>query len=153
MAKALAAGEFKKTDDSLDAEMYLLARQVLTANGYEHYEISNFARKGYQSRHNRLYWEFKPYLGVGAGSHSFIPPERFWNHADLFLYMEKLGAGELPVEERIELTGKNKWQRWSLWASVCWKGYPLSSFMIYSMLSLTEYYAREIEKLAVTGSN
>ena len=77
LASSLAAGEFEETDNSLDAEMYLLARQFLRASGYEHYEISNFARNGYQSRHNRLYWEFRPYLGVGPGSHSFMGGERF----------------------------------------------------------------------------
>ena len=151
LAKALAAGEFKKTDDALDAEMYLLARQVLTTNGYEHYEISNFARKGYQSRHNRLYWEFKPYLGVGAAAHSFIPPERFWNHADLFLYMEKLGAGELPVEERIELTWEEQMAEMVFMGLRLLEGVSLVEFYDLFNVDLTEYYAREIEKLESQG--
>ncbi len=151
LAAALAAGEFKKTDDALDADMYLLARQVLTANGYEHYEISNFARKGYQSRHNRIYWEFTPYLGVGAGAHSFIAPERFWNHADLFLYMEKLKAGKLPVEERIESSKEEMMAEMVFMGLRLLEGVSLTEFYDLFNVKLNEYYAREIEKLKLQG--
>ena len=56
--------------------MYRLAREILTAEGYEHYEISNYARSGYQCRHNRVYWENRPYYGFGMGAASYVEGRR-----------------------------------------------------------------------------
>ncbi|MEG3850247.1 radical SAM family heme chaperone HemW [Microcoleus sp. herbarium19] len=58
------------------AGMYRLAREILTAEGYEHYEISNYARDGYQCRHNRVYWENRPYYGFGMGAASYVEGRR-----------------------------------------------------------------------------
>ena len=58
--------------------MYALARRVLAASGYRHYEISNWARPGHESRHNLIYWRNEPYLGVGPGAHSRLGAYRFW---------------------------------------------------------------------------
>jgi oxygen-independent coproporphyrinogen-3 oxidase len=56
--------------------MYRLAREILTGAGYEHYEISNYARSGYQCRHNRVYWENRPYYGLGMGAASYVEGRR-----------------------------------------------------------------------------
>jgi len=58
--------------DDTAAGMYRLAREILTGAGYEHYEISNYARDGYQCRHNRVYWENRPYYGLGMGAASYV---------------------------------------------------------------------------------
>lgn len=63
--------------DEMTAQMYRLAQQLLTTSGYEHYEISNYARPGYQSRHNRVYWENQPYYGFGMGAASYVDGRRF----------------------------------------------------------------------------
>lgn len=65
------AGENPLPTDETTAEMYRLAQHTLTASGYEHYEISNYARPGYQCRHNRIYWENRPYYGFGMGATSY----------------------------------------------------------------------------------
>ena len=62
--------------DETAAQMYRLAREILTAAGYEHYEISNYARDGYQCRHNRVYWENRPYYGLGMGAASYVQGRR-----------------------------------------------------------------------------
>ena len=62
--------------DETAAQMYRLAREILTAEGYEHYEISNYARDGYQCRHNRVYWENRPYYGLGMGAASYVEGRR-----------------------------------------------------------------------------
>ena len=62
--------------DETAAQMYRLAREILTAEGYEHYEISNYARDGYQCRHNRVYWENRPYYGFGMGAASYVEGRR-----------------------------------------------------------------------------
>ena len=68
----------------------------LVAAGYEHYEISNYARLGYRSRHNWGYWTGGPYLGVGLGAHSFIGGKRFWNTRDLNAYLDAMDQGRSP---------------------------------------------------------
>lgn len=68
----------------------------LVAAGYEHYEISNYARLGFRSRHNWGYWTGVPYLGVGLGSHSFLAGKRFWNTRDLNAYLDAMQQGRSP---------------------------------------------------------
>ncbi|WP_242059934.1 radical SAM family heme chaperone HemW [Oscillatoria sp. FACHB-1407] len=70
-------GESPLPTDIATAEMYRLARQKLTQAGYEHYEISNYAKSGYQCRHNRVYWENRPYYGFGMGAASYVLGQRF----------------------------------------------------------------------------
>lgn len=90
LAVSLDAGEFEVINDTIDAEMYLLAQDMLVDSGYQHYEISNFAKPDFQSQHNRLYWELKPYLGLGPAAHSFIGKERFNNYSDINKYNKVL---------------------------------------------------------------
>ena len=66
------AGEQPLPADETAAQMYRLAREILTGSGYEHYEISNYARPGYQCRHNRVYWENRAYYGLGMGAASYV---------------------------------------------------------------------------------
>ena len=71
-------GKIPEPDPDLAADMYALARRVLAASGYRHYEISNWAQPGQKSRHNLIYWRNEPYLGVGPGAHSRLGAYRFW---------------------------------------------------------------------------
>src|SRR5690606_23640416 len=72
-------GKIKKLEDELDREMYYKAIKLLTNSGYIHYEISNFAREGFQCKHNLVYWNANEYLGIGAGAHSYLKGRRFNN--------------------------------------------------------------------------
>lgn len=81
------------------AEMYLCAIDDLTQAQYNHYEISNFARAGFESQHNRRYWEGKPYLGVGLSAHSFINQTRTWNVTDLPAYMASVEKTGLAIAD------------------------------------------------------
>ncbi len=71
-------GRIPEPDPDVAADMYALAREVLAATGYHHYEISNWSKPGLQSRHNLVYWRNEPYLGVGPGAHSRLGDHRFW---------------------------------------------------------------------------
>ena len=73
----------------LQAELFETAEDILTGNSYIHYEISNYALIGKESRHNMKYWTFQPYLGVGPGAHSFLNNERFYNTTPVYEYAEK----------------------------------------------------------------
>lgn len=95
-------GELKPAEEDLDREMYQWAVEYLAEKGYEQYEISNFAKKGRQSRHNRIYWQTEEYLGMGLGSHSYMEGERFHNIYDLQEYIEANGDVSL-LKEDIEI--------------------------------------------------
>ncbi|MBI4586286.1 MAG: radical SAM family heme chaperone HemW [Planctomycetes bacterium] len=90
-------GEFREPPEGEALELFLMTREELEKGGYEHYEISSFARPGFQSRHNRKYWEGAPYLGLGPSAHSFRDPERFWNYPRLKDYLDALAAGRSPI--------------------------------------------------------
>ncbi|WP_019509463.1 radical SAM family heme chaperone HemW [Pleurocapsa sp. PCC 7319] len=75
--KQYQPGETPLPNDDDTAEMYRLTQKTLTAAGYEHYEISNYAQPGYQCLHNRVYWENKPYYGFGMGAASYVNGKRF----------------------------------------------------------------------------
>jgi oxygen-independent coproporphyrinogen III oxidase len=85
--------------DEQMADSYDLARELLAAAGYEHYEISNWARPGHPSRHNLKYWRRKPYLGFGAGAHSFNGTTRWANAHDSAQYVGAIQSGKLPAEQ------------------------------------------------------
>ncbi len=76
-------------DDECD--MYDIARQLLLDSGYEHYEISNYAKQGYRSRHNSLYWNLGEYIGVGAAAHSFFEGVRYSNSENVDEYIASRG--------------------------------------------------------------
>jgi oxygen-independent coproporphyrinogen-3 oxidase len=93
-------------DEDATAEFYERARDLLAVEGYEHYEISNWARPGFRSRHNLKYWRRQAYLGFGAGAHSFDGGERWANAHDPAAYVAAIGRGCLPAEQRQLLTPK-----------------------------------------------
>jgi len=95
-------GELEPAAEDLDREMYHWAVEYLAEHGYEQYEISNFAKAGRQSRHNRIYWQAEEYLGIGLGSHSFMDGERFHNIYDLKDYISADGDVSL-LKEDIEI--------------------------------------------------
>lgn len=100
----LERGEINEIDEELSRRMYYHLIDRLTLAGYEHYEISNFARPGFRSRHNSSYWNETHYLGLGAGAHSYDGKSRQWNVCDVKEYIEKISAGVIPAE--IELIDK-----------------------------------------------
>jgi len=86
-------------DEDLCADMYEYADERLQAAGYVNYEISNWALPGHQSRHNLTYWRNLPYIGMGAGAHSFFAGKRFSNERDPQHYINTLKKRQLPVVE------------------------------------------------------
>ncbi len=91
------------TDDEM-ASFYEHACERLAAEGFEHYEISNWAQPGFRSRHNLKYWRREPYLGLGAGAHSFDGARRWANSHDPAAYVSAINRGQLPVEQNEAVT-------------------------------------------------
>ena len=87
-------------DDEQSAQFDRLMERM-DAAGFEHYEISNFARPGHRSRHNSSYWEGVPYLGIGPSAHSFDGVRRRWNVANNARYAQAIGRGETYWEEEV----------------------------------------------------
>jgi putative oxygen-independent coproporphyrinogen III oxidase len=111
-ARRVARGELSLPDEETQREFFLLTADLLTARGYLHYEVANFARQGSQAgslcpsvcRHNLKYWTRTPYLGLGPGAHSFQAERRWWNFSSVEQYCSSLSAGEAPVAGEESLT-------------------------------------------------
>lgn len=84
----------KASDEEVERQMYYTLIDRLEAAGFEHYEISNFARPGFRSQHNSAYWTGVPYIGLGAAAHSFDGHTRSWNVADIRQYIDAIEHGE-----------------------------------------------------------
>jgi oxygen-independent coproporphyrinogen-3 oxidase len=92
------AGKLKETDEEISGSMFTLLGKVCRDHGFIHYEISNFAREGFISRHNSSYWRQVPYIGLGPSAHSFDRHSRQWNVSDVKKYIKAISAGKIPCE-------------------------------------------------------
>lgn len=97
-------GRIAPGDEDLCADMYEYADALLAQHGYQNYEISNWALPGKESRHNLTYWLNLPYIGLGAGAHSYFGDRRYSNERDPATYIKTLKAGRLPESESENVT-------------------------------------------------
>ncbi len=97
----------EEVDPEKQARHFEMLMQWTKEAGYEHYEISNFAKPGFRSKHNSSYWQGKPYLGLGPSAHSFNGDERQWNIANNALYLKSIEQNSLPFEKEV-LTQEQK---------------------------------------------
>jgi oxygen-independent coproporphyrinogen-3 oxidase len=95
-------------DEDLSRDMFEASLDLLKSEGFFHYEISNFARPGHESLHNKIYWENGDYIGLGCGAASYLSGERRTNDDRLISYCEALEKGREPVASRERLEGKEK---------------------------------------------
>lgn len=101
------AGKLRLPSDGMQARMFLDARQILSAVGYEHYEISNYALPGYASCHNRLYWNDGEWLGLGISAHSSFAGQRWENPALLNEWAAAIASGDLPARRERPAEGRS----------------------------------------------
>lgn len=92
----LSKGKIQLISDEHSASAFEYAHNLLTATGYDHYEISNYSKGGYHSQHNTSYWNSKKYLGVGPGAHSFNHSSRHFNVSNNAKYVGLIRSGHLP---------------------------------------------------------
>jgi oxygen-independent coproporphyrinogen-3 oxidase len=113
LARMVGRGDVHPASEQVEAEMYLLTMEYLAAQGFEHYEVSNYARRGFHSRHNSLYWSHDSYLSFGPSAHSFwsgepfLRPTRWWNVASIGGYCGMLAREERPIQGEETLTEKD----------------------------------------------
>ncbi len=92
-------GKVKPVDEEQSAEQFLILMDEAAKNGYEHYEISNFCKPGFRSRHNSNYWKGIKYLGLGPSAHSFDGNSRQWNISNNFRYIKAIAENKIPSEK------------------------------------------------------
>ncbi|MEK4969202.1 radical SAM family heme chaperone HemW [Cytobacillus sp. FSL R7-0696] len=101
-------GKLHTPGEDVEAAMYELLMEKMKENGFEQYEISNFSKPGFESKHNLTYWNNEAYFGFGAGAHSYVEGYRRSNYGPLKKYMEPLDQNELPIMDKHEVTKKEK---------------------------------------------
>jgi oxygen-independent coproporphyrinogen III oxidase len=138
-------------DEDLSAEMFETADEFLEAHGYEHYEIANYARTGFRSRHNSGYWKRDGYLGLGAGAHSFLRDDgygsRFSNAADLDEYSTALQHGVLPRRDTHLLARGDAMAEYLFLGLRMAEGVKFSDFEQEFGAGLSDVYRQELASL------
>ncbi|MHC1721729.1 MAG: radical SAM family heme chaperone HemW [Aminipila sp.] len=106
-------GDLNMVSDIIDRDMYHHASKFLKKSGYNHYEISNCAKPGFECRHNLKYWSMGDYLGIGLGAHSYMNGDRFSNTRDLGRYIQELQVDNLAmVINDDDWKAERKWVEW-----------------------------------------
>ena len=100
----LKKGKLPTPGEDVEAEMYELLMEEMEKHGFNQYEISNFSKPGFESRHNLTYWNNEYYYGFGAGAHSYLNGVRRSNTGPLKRYMDQINSGELPVIDEHQTT-------------------------------------------------
>ena len=108
LAQAIAQGKYSAIDESTDRAMYELAIDTLSNAGYEQYEISNFAKPGFECRHNLGCWHNRPYVGIGPSAASYNCNCRTRNFSDIAAYIKAIESGRNPVEETVSISEKDR---------------------------------------------
>jgi len=101
LAKQIQLAQKINTDSDKQAEQFLMLMEWMEQAGYRHYEISNFAKPGWESRHNQSYWQGKSYIGIGPSAHSFDGSSRQWNIANNAAYIKAIEEDKIPFEKEV----------------------------------------------------
>lgn len=108
LGRSHARGAVVESPDERYEDEFLLAHELLTAAGFEHYEVSNFGKPPHSSRHNSAYWTGAPYAGLGPSAHEFDGRVRRWNASAYAEWQRRLAAGEDPLDSSETLTAENR---------------------------------------------
>ena len=147
--KALEVGNLEYVDEKVEREMYWKTKRILEKNGYFHYEISNFAKRGFESKHNMDCWNQEEYIGFGIAAHSYINNKRFSNISNLEEYIKNIN--EENFEKNIELhenqTKQDKMKEYMMIGLRKIDGISISEFERRFRISPLFYFRFEIDKL------
>jgi len=143
--KQLKAGSLVPVDEEMSNRLFEIVTDTLTAAGFEHYEISNFARPGFQSRHNVSYWDGTHYLGVGASAHSYNGFSRQWNKKTL-MPDYRISGCEIEI-----LDEKTKYNDFVITRLRMMKGMDLNELVVRFGESRKMYCLQQAQKYLATG--
>jgi len=148
----ITRGMRPQPDEDLAADMYSVMIEEVCAAGYEHYEISNFCRVGFASRHNTKYWMRDAYYGFGNSAHSHDGGRRRWaNERDALQYVESIERDDSPIVERTELSDDDARSEAIFLGLRLMRGVDLENYQAQFDVDLHEQYHGEIDRLKEAG--
>ena len=150
-ARAQAAGRLALPSDEESEAMYDYMTAALPAAGYARYEISNFARQGFESRHNLGYWQDVPYLGVGAAAHSYLDGQRYENPRGIEEYLAALRESGRARREEEPLTRATSMEEFAFLALRTARGIDRARFAARFGCELASVYADAIARMRARG--
>lgn len=152
MTRDLQQGRLIPPDEDRVVELFETTATFLAGRGYDHYEISNFARTpDFRSHHNLKYWHFEPYLGFGPSAHSYRDRRRSWNLADIAGYTQRLLQSRLPEGSYEELSQEQQLLEALLLGLRLKEGFNVAAFEKRFKLSVQATFGRLLNQLAEEG--
>ncbi len=147
----LEKGKLTLPDEVIEREMYHIGKKYLVNNGYKHYEISNFAKKNFQCKHNIYYWKVKPYVGLGLGAHSNINETRYWNCDNLGKYFGLLNKNKIPIEGKEKINKEMEMAEYLMLGLRLIDGVSKKEFFERFNVKVEEIYEKPLKKHEKNG--
>ena len=139
--------EFELNDEEVDINIYKYTIDTLNKNGYHQYEISNYAKEGYECKHNIIYWKCEKYLGLGPGASGYINDYRYSNICDVEEYNSCLNDNKKPIEEKNILSKKDEIEEFIFMGLRMNEGINLDKFYEKFNVNFNQKYNNILEKL------
>jgi len=143
--------EFEMTDEDTDIDMYNYTINYLKENGYNQYEISNYAKEGFECRHNILYWKCDHYIGLGPGASGYLNDYRYNDVESLQDYHEKLSENKKPIDNLEKLSIEDKIQEKIFMGLRMNEGIKFDDFKKQFNIDIKEKYGNKIKELKEKG--
>lgn len=137
--------------EELDRKMYEVTKDILGRQDYQRYEISNYAKKGKESKHNSSYWQGIDYVGMGLGASSCFQNERYHNTNNLALYMKNLAYEKEIIEDREKQTKQSKMEEFMFLGLRMMEGISKHKFQKKFSIAIEDIYGKKIEKFIAEG--
>jgi oxygen-independent coproporphyrinogen III oxidase len=157
LGRDVKTGRIHLAGEGVVADLFNTAVHFLTERGFCHYEVSNFARMAgpdhepRTSKHNQKYWSFAPYIGLGPSAHSYLEPERYWNHRSVATYVRQLEAGKSAMAEKERLTIEQMLIEAIYLGFRTTRGVDLDEFQTKFDINFTQTYGKTIAELETRG--
>ena len=144
-------GKLKLPTEDEEFDMYNWAINYLEDNGFEHYEIANFAHPHKRSEHNLIYWQNKPYLGAGAGAYSFIRGYRYMNYEEPARYIKEVTSGKSPIDDGEKLSLRKRMIETIILGLRTKGGVSYKKFKTRFKVDINNTFHKQIKKLVNLG--
>jgi len=147
----LSHAHWNETPEELQSEMYLHALDSLCEQGFEHYEVSNFARPGHRCRHNEVYWRGASYEAFGPGAARYVDHERAINHRSTTTYLKRVLSGESPIAERETLSPRERAREAAVFGLRRLAGWERTEYFARTGFSLVELLGKPLLRFLDAG--
>ena len=144
-------GKLDLPSEDNERKMYHKGIEFLLNKGYNHYEISNFSKRGYESKHNLAYWQVKPYIGLGLAAHSNINNKRYGNFSDFQSYFSSIDNKKLPIDETEYIDENMEMSEYAILGLRLTDGINKDVFYKRFNINFDEIFGENIKKLISRG--